>query len=189
MSTTTFDDLVQRLAHTSTRRRAFALLGSLATGSVLGEPAQAGKKKKPCPPCKRRTKGKCKKRLPDGTACAGGTCQGGVCVPVTPATGTTTPRPCPDKQTLCGSLCVNLANDLSNCGVCGRRCSSNECRNGTCSCFGGAPCPAGCACVRATDQYYVCSGTYPTQQPCVNPGECPVGSACQDESNRCTATC
>src|SRR4051794_24260786 len=48
-----------------------------SVSAVPGRSRVAAKKKKPCPPCKTRKKGKCKVTLPDGTAGAGGTCQGG----------------------------------------------------------------------------------------------------------------
>jgi hypothetical protein len=67
-----FDRLVVALTTTGSRRRA---LGGLLAGAlgVIGSPAEhAPAKKKPCPPCKKRKAGTCKKKLPDGTACRGG---------------------------------------------------------------------------------------------------------------------
>jgi hypothetical protein len=37
------------------------------------------------PPCKKRKKGECKKRLPDRSACTAGTCRGGNCIPPSPS--------------------------------------------------------------------------------------------------------
>ena len=75
-----FDDLL-RAAFASRR----TLLGhALAAGSVFTgyEMTEAKKKKKkPCSSCKKRKKGKCKANRPDGTACSGGSCVGGVCTP------------------------------------------------------------------------------------------------------------
>jgi hypothetical protein len=80
-----FDALTRTLARARSRRYA---LGGLLSGalSLLGSRAEhvAAKKKKACPPCKKRKKGKCKATLTDGTACRGGTCQGGRCVPSAP---------------------------------------------------------------------------------------------------------
>ena len=79
-----FDALTTRLAVGLSRRQSLGLIGVLGAtvaGGATG--ADAGKnqrKKKPCPPCVGRKKGKCKKRLADGTACAGGTCRGGQCL-------------------------------------------------------------------------------------------------------------
>ena len=57
-----FDILTRRLGLAGSRRRALGgvLLGALG---LLGVPHDqtAAKKKKPCPPCKKRKKGKCKK--------------------------------------------------------------------------------------------------------------------------------
>jgi hypothetical protein len=74
-----FDALSRSLTASGSRRQAVAaflggVLGS-AVGAALIEEATA---KKRCSPCKKRKQGKCKK-VPNGTACAGGTCQSGHC--------------------------------------------------------------------------------------------------------------
>jgi hypothetical protein len=74
-----FDALSRSLTASGSRRHALAaflggVLGS-AVGAALIEEATA---KKRCSPCKKRKQGKCKK-VPNGTACAGGTCQSGHC--------------------------------------------------------------------------------------------------------------
>src|SRR5215207_2778683 len=76
-----FDTLTRHLSARLSRRTSLSLLASLGL-SDLGAPdhAEAKRKKKRCPPCKTRKKGKCKKNKPDGTACPGGTCQNGGCV-------------------------------------------------------------------------------------------------------------
>lgn len=79
-----FDRLVKALATSGVRRQALrASVGGALAATLAGinQAAEAGKKKKKsCPPCKKRKQGKCKKKLPDGTACEGGTCQDGKCV-------------------------------------------------------------------------------------------------------------
>lgn len=92
-----FDALTWTLTTSGSRRR---VLGGLLPGSLgfFGARVEqaAAKKKKPCPPCKKRKKGKCKAKLPDGTACEnGGTCQSGSCraTTVPPDGGTTTVPP------------------------------------------------------------------------------------------------
>lgn len=79
MDATHFDAFSRSLTALGSRRSALATalaggLGTLATGSTEAN------KKKNCSPCEKRKKGKCKKKKPDGTVCAGGTCQGGRCV-------------------------------------------------------------------------------------------------------------
>src|SRR5687768_15838555 len=93
-----FDALSRSLTDARSRRTALAsLLGG--TLGLVGLTKTAAKKT--CPPCKKRKKGKCKKKKPDGSACAGGTCQRGVCQP-TPGPG----DPCPG-QTLCDGVCIS----------------------------------------------------------------------------------
>jgi hypothetical protein len=80
-----FDALTRSLTSAGSRRRALTglvsgTLGLILAASVIDEAAA----KKKCPPCKKRKKGKCKKKQPDGTACAGGTCRGGSCVLAAP---------------------------------------------------------------------------------------------------------
>ena len=61
--------------------------------------------------------------LPDGTACDNnGVCQNGSCQPS-----------CPAGQTECNGNCVDLQNDVNNCGACGNACSEfMVCFFGTC---------------------------------------------------------
>jgi len=87
---------------------------------------------------------------------------------------------CGPLQTRCGSTCVNIRNDESNCGGCGRVCLSGQtCTNGACAC------PAG---------QVVCSGV------CVNllsnPNNCggcgkqctASGQICQQGACKCSDT-
>jgi hypothetical protein len=62
----------------------------------------------------------------DSTACGDGqVCIGGTCC----STGTC----CPSGTTLCGTNCVNLRTDESNCGACGAACApGKKCCNGQC---------------------------------------------------------
>src|SRR5262245_42445334 len=78
-----FDAFSRLLAEPGSRRRAFgaAFAGGLGLTLLSVGQGAVAKKKKPCPPCKKRKKGKCKGLLPDGSVCAGGTCQGGSCLP------------------------------------------------------------------------------------------------------------
>jgi hypothetical protein len=101
METDAFDRATRAL--TDRRSRRGALVGML--GGVLGVPLipahMAHAKKKPCPPCKKRKKGKCKATLPDGTACASGTCREGECV-ASPVSPPSPPPPPPTVAPVCG---------------------------------------------------------------------------------------
>ena len=96
-----FESLLRSIRDGRSRRGVLAgLSGGLLTllTASLGSQQAAAKKKhkhhkhhkhkrcKTCGPCQQCQKGKCKGTLPDGTACANGTCQSGSCVaaPVCP---------------------------------------------------------------------------------------------------------
>jgi hypothetical protein len=73
MDDSRFDTLTRSLTTAGSRRRALTTVLGGALGLVAAASLDdAVAKKKPCPPCKKRKKGKCKAKLPDGTACSGG---------------------------------------------------------------------------------------------------------------------
>ena|SRR5215208_2482349 len=90
-----------------------------ATGLALfgGEEGEA---RKWCPPCRKRKKGKCRKKLPDGEVRPGGTCQGGSCV----AEAGLHVTPKPPVNTCVATACP----DPSICKV--RACADNVCAPG-----------------------------------------------------------
>src|SRR5829696_5843763 len=123
-----FDTITRDLGTAPTRRGILRLLGgAAAAGSgvalLAGEDAEAKAKrqekardhggvaaqgkKKACPPCKTRKKGKCKKNLPDGALCPSGTCRSGSCVatPPPPPSDTCTPA-CGANQVCQNGSCV-----------------------------------------------------------------------------------
>ena len=117
-----FDALARVLTTAGSRRRAFTGLVSGTLSLVLGASSMedvAAKKK--CPPCKKRKKGKCKKKLPDGTACAGGSCQRGVCQLAAPPVDS-----CPGQKR-CGGACI----PTSEC------CTNDQCPAGSLCCTEG----------------------------------------------------
>src|SRR5688500_6811147 len=145
MDGTRFDRLTRTLTTTGSRRRA---LGGLLSGAlgVLSSGAEhtTAKKKKPCPPCKKRKQGKCKKKLPDGTACQSGTCQGGSCV------ATTWPAVCPVCQA-CNSGSGSCAVDTSENGEAGAGCAAPKvCCSGKC-CSGVHACNVASSCATCAE--------------------------------------
>lgn len=81
-----FDGLARSLHN---RRSTVGFVGVWLVGSASA-PAliEARKrKKKPCPPCRTRKKGKCKGTQADGAACSGGACRDGVCAPLACGSG------------------------------------------------------------------------------------------------------
>src|SRR5688572_9014016 len=100
MDDSRFDSLTRTLSTAGSRRHTLGGLLAGAFGLLGTQTEQVAAKKKPCPPCKKRKQGKCKKKLPDGTACSGGTCQGGRCVATAP------PLTCASGQKPCGGRCI-----------------------------------------------------------------------------------
>ncbi len=60
--------------------------------------------------------------------------------------------PCPEGLTCCGGGCVDVTNDIENCGFCGAACtvSSDHCVGRTCACGDGPPCDLDTACTGGT---------------------------------------
>jgi hypothetical protein len=132
MNADRFDAVIRSLMDARSRR---TLLGT-ALAAVLGtlELGRTEAKKK-CPPCKKRKKGKCKKKKPDGTPCPGGTCQGGRCVAPT----------CSDGKKNGSETDIDCGGSCPRCGA-GQKCNSrNDCTTGLCT---GATCSQ---CVLNTD--------------------------------------
>ena len=118
-----FDRLTRALTTAGSRRRALGglLLGSLGLLGSHRDEASA-KKKKPCPPCKKRKKGKCKAKLPDGTACSGGTCQGGSCVTASVVPPPAPPPPPVQPIDVCAGRDVCAQGNAAACGPPGNEC-------------------------------------------------------------------
>src|SRR5215212_6827590 len=133
-----FDALARSLTQPRSRRVLTAALGGLL--AVTAIPLKA--KKKPCPPCKKRKKGKCTKKLPEGTVCGSGkTCQNGSCLTaVTPPFCAVQPAwtPCGSNQFCQGGAC------LSGTGICSV--GADICTTGTCPGATGCQCGGNCLC-------------------------------------------
>ena len=120
-----FDALTRALSSAGSRRAlAAGFAGALGMLPRVA-PDDAAARKKPCPPCKKRKQGKCKKKLPDGTACPnGGTCQSGRCVAATPGG-------CPSGQKPCAGRCIPSNQCCTNSDCPALRPS---CEQGACTC-------------------------------------------------------
>jgi hypothetical protein len=150
MDGSTFDRLTRTLMLAGSRRRALAGLLAGTLGLLGSHVEDAAAKKKPCPPCKKRKQGTCKKKKPDGTLCAGGTCQGGKCILATCSDGITNGtesdvdcggscarcgngKSCSSRDDCIGALCIN--NVCSVCSAIGNECFSDA--HGACTCRNG----------------------------------------------------
>ena len=206
-----FDTLTRILSASGSRRGALAAGIGRSLGGALGvlslaAPedvwAESGKCKPTCGTCQRCKKGDCDKRHgkkrckrgkckpeADGLACAGGTCQGGICV-------------CASGLTACGGICVNLQTDETQCGVCGSACTASQvCQAGQCFPRGicaGTPlncttfdtCGPSCRCATSVEGNPVCVVgqaicPMPLTPPCQTSAECSGGTACIDISGCC----
>ena len=161
--------------------------------------------------------------LPDGSACTvnselQGICctpEGGVptCVPGDLGEACCTDAQCTDPEACCENQCIDVQNDLDNCGECGNRCSESlpecfhlECNQGTCETVpdeDGEPCFEGICCADTEtvlcitdidDNVDHCGGCDPcnpdTADACVN-GDCVCGSgpACTGGLTCCNGQC
>jgi hypothetical protein len=183
-----FDTLV--LALNSAVPRRVALVGVLSTGLAglltrLGaETAEAKKKKRK--KCKGGKK-KCGKKCIAKTACcvsadcpASANCVSGACV-------------CPNGETNCGDVCVDLATDAANCGACDKVCETDVCVHGACGCTTSLDCPATCGgCGTSVEGGSACVSKPAEQVECDDDDDCPLGAICLDggdEINNCSAIC
>ncbi|MGH2616581.1 MAG: hypothetical protein ACRDJC_15175 [Thermomicrobiales bacterium] len=74
--------LVERFSRRGLLRGPLVAVAGGAAGMVdlVAIPDEAAARK--CPPCRRKKRGRCRKKRPDGTPCgAGKTCQRGACAP------------------------------------------------------------------------------------------------------------
>jgi hypothetical protein len=175
-------DILARSLTIGSRRVALRTILSVALGTTLrtsfAERAEA--KKKPCPPCKKRKKGKCKKKLPDGTACPDGSCQTGNCVATTVPPPPCTVTGCPYFDVCQEGVCVNCL---------GTPCVNNgQCCTGFCAAFTECACAFGNSGPNGpcTSNAQCCNGKCN-----VSTGRCacdPAGSPCTDSST-CCGTC
>ena len=182
-----FDSRIRSLTKVRSRRSALAtVLGSALGLRGLAEAEAKTQKKKACPPCKTRKKGKCKGVLPNGAVCAGGTCQSGICMataapPVPPPVAPLPRSTCTDgvrngdeTDIDCGGSCARCVN--------GRRCAvSNDCASGLCSnqtcqeCTPGPSCGPGCFCAEARAGGLVCVSDNLLSLDSVACADCPAG--------------
>ncbi len=131
-----FDTLARSLYDGRSRRAALASLLGGSLGLLALVPHEEAEAKKSCPPCKKRKRGKCKKKLPNGTSCGGGACQNGRCVAATCSDGIKNGS---ETGVDCGGSCPRCANGQS----CASRndCASALCLDGTCqTCSTSSPC-------------------------------------------------
>jgi hypothetical protein len=146
MNSTKFDSLTASLSFRLGRRAGIGLLAVMGLHELV--PYREAQAKKQCPPCRKKKRGKCKKKLTDGTPCGtGGQCQGGACVGAAPAPLSPAPdynvctlscgigehQPCGPAGSSC--VCVNRGEGV---GACVKLPQGASCD--------GSPCAAGEIC-------------------------------------------
>ena len=184
-----FDTLTRAVTATGSRRTLTQALAALTLGGALGSVGTADvaaktKKKKACPPCKKRKQGKCKGTKPDETACTGGTCQSGSCL----AAPSAQPAPtCSDgikngaeTGVDCGGSCPACANGQT----CAARtdCASARCASGTCQACVTGDCGPSCLCRNG-----VCTRT--NGEVASFCALCPAGAVCLSSPEAGTFCC
>jgi hypothetical protein len=131
-----FDTLTRALTSAASRRD---LLARLTPGLLATLPLALGNDDavaKPCPPCRKRKKGKCGKKRSDGTPCGnGGGCRDGRCDPnvcTLDCPGQLEPQPCGPAGSACQCVRVRYGDDV---GTCVRPPQGSQCdlgESGTC---------------------------------------------------------
>jgi hypothetical protein len=209
-----FDLLSRVVSAQPTRRGIAAAVLLLATGGLTQESALTveakEKKKKPCPPCRKRKKGKCKKALPDGTQCGGAcqVCQGGQCVAKTNGTACgNVCQECRDGQcaakaneTACGGPCEECQSGQCAAKASGASCGTNgicqgglcfprgTCGNDTAACPDTVECGTQCLCGKSVEGNTVCmqnASFCPSPTHCDTSADCAQGEACIDVTGCC----
>jgi hypothetical protein len=209
-----FDALAKSLSVARSRRGALAASLGGALG-LAGLTQTDARNKKPCPPCKKRKKGKCKGRLPDGTGCAGGACLSGVCVAGKPPSSECLGKPdntrCEDRFDQRGRCLAGVCNPKPYCAsgnvIVTDPPGCSVCCSGRCQLLGNDPvcapsvrgetcdessqCADGLACIgyRCGDPY-VCPPEAPNL--CAPLGFAPEGcvpAACDRYFRRCGSAC
>lgn len=173
-----FTPLLRLLTARPSRRGIVPTLLSLGFGASLGVDLTSEAEAKRCSPCRKKKRGKCKRKRPNGTPCADGrgACEGGSCAcgagPV-----------CPPRQTCVAGDCF----------------PQGTCPAGTRACVPetGTPCGDDCFCVLTAEEQTVCveSGglcilfsnceTAAECSTCQTSADCATGEACIDVSGCC----
>jgi hypothetical protein len=202
MDGSAFDRLTTTFTESRSRRGLSRLLGGLAVGgplALVGSAEGEARKKKLCPPCKKRKKGKCRKSLPEGTACIapsgqGGRCRAGRCVDSPPAaTCSDGIRNGNESDVDCGGSCGRCPN--------GKRCTGpNDCN--TAFCVNGAcgycpmentPCGPGGSTTCICHPHAAGSALYcvdvTNRGNCVAGDTCPGDEVCVRMSTEAFSTC
>jgi hypothetical protein len=186
MDASHFDAIARTLRTLGSRR---TLLGSALAGLFGIGTLDDGEARRECPPCKKRKKGKCKKKRPNGTACGGGkVCQGGRCT-------------CPSGQRVCRGACLPNSHCCSDADCNG----GDVCVNGACgfACTSDGDCPSSCSVCGplTTDGHRHCvssplnCASFP--QECTEAADCEAGFFCMPTrcgapplfTNRCVGLC
>lgn len=187
MDGSTFDTLTRTMTTAGSRRRAIGVLSAGTLGLLATRTEEAAAKKKPCPPCKKRKDGKCKKKKPDGRLCAGGTCHGGKCIAAPGPSPTcsdgitngtesdvdcggscsrcTNGKSCVGRDDCIGALCIN--NVCTSCSAIGNECFSDA--HGDCTCRNGIIGPV-CTSSKTLDKNVPCTSCPPGTTACTNEG-------------------
>ncbi len=111
------------------------------------------------------------------------------------STGSGDELACPEGETRCGNICVNLQTDENNCGECGLPCASElsagVCIGGTCACSPGTTrCDDVCANTKRDPlNCGQCGNACPDAQECLDGACAPEATVCPDGQTLCDDAC
>lgn len=166
----TWIDGLRSITDRATRRGLVRTLAGLVLGGTHLSAGNVDVDAKKCPPCRRKKKGKCKKKKPDGTRCENGQgfCQGGACA--------------------CGDGPACAVHEVCQAEICFPQ---GTCPAGTQTCVpeSGTTCGEDCYCGQSAEGHTVCfesGGLCFLPTMCQSSGDCAPGKACVDFSGCCS---
>jgi hypothetical protein len=172
-----FDRLTCVLGRGLSRRRVGALITALGLGAGVSPAAETDAKKKKCPVCRIKKRGKCKAKKPDGAPCGGegNSCRNGACV-CFPAERACSGRCCPE-----GQVCDPARNLCANTAACAAV-TTDACVGSSVTCNGNAS----CECLRDVDGATHCGTVDESGAGC---NVCQVNQDCVDLTDNNGAFC
>jgi hypothetical protein len=161
-----FDTLTRNLVRAASRRGLLSRFASSALAAMLFTPGDEAAAKS-CPPCRKKKRGRCRKKRPDGTPCgACRACQDGRCADLPLGTSCGTGKSCQ------GGVCAACDSGLTPCTPG----PGNTCCSGKCS--------------QAQPDVFLCEPHCREEgTTCIFAEDCCPGLGCEKEIGSMTGVC